>query len=336
MDIRSYTTADMRAALLSDDFWRTKTLPTTKPRALSFSHNPRADVDDIVLLVACQGEEVIGYLGVLPDRLHVCDQAYRIGWLTGWWVDPQRASAGVGTALLFKALNAYGQQIGVSGSSAAARRVLLASQRFMPAQKLKGLDIQMGRGCAEALLRQDTSLDRLSFEYIAAIDNETEAVIKQHYRHDLTRKEKADLDWIMRYPWILTAPAKDSASRRYYFSSIAARFEYLGVKVFERRKGLIGFFMLKMRNDRLALIYCFFDDSHTDLILSAAAHHALAMNAAVLSLYDLRLVSSFAGLPCPADSVKTVSRSFFLSKAFAGMPLAQMRIQGGDGDLAFY
>jgi hypothetical protein len=55
-----------------------------------------------------------------------------------------------------------------------------------------------------------------------------------------------------------------------------------------------------------------------------------------LSLYDERLVKSFLGLGCPFWSTQSISRGFFLSKAFADFPLADCRLHGGDGDFAFY
>ena len=120
MEIKTFTVADLKTALVSEDFWLTKTLPITKHRALSYSRNPRADEDDPVLLVAYQDNRVIGYLGILPDKIFVNDAVYKLGWLTSWWVDPSCATAGVGAILLFKALNAYYQYIGVSGVAALA------------------------------------------------------------------------------------------------------------------------------------------------------------------------------------------------------------------------
>jgi hypothetical protein len=368
MEIKAFTVADLKAVLASEEFWQTQTLPITKHRALSFSRNPRADVDDPVLLVAYRDSRVIGYLGILPDKIFVGDAVYKLGWLTSWWVDPAWATAGVGAILLFKALNAYDQYIGVSGSSREARQALQASQKFMALNPLQGLDIRLRLNAAGNIPRRLPALKilrvvfkifdavadevvnlrnffwqrrnnhcrHLTFEYIAAIDEETDRFIKQHHQHDLTRKEKSDLSWIMNNPWILSAPLKDSASKRYYFSSRADRFSYLGVKVFEHQNEMIGFFLLKVRDDRMSVVYSFFESRHAESITAAAFLHALAADVSILSLYDEQLAASFAGLGCPCWSARKNSRGFSLSKAFADIPLANYRLQGGDGDLAFY
>lgn len=368
MEIKALTVADLKAATLSEDFWDTKILPITKHRALSYCHNPRAGQADPVLLVAHQDGQVIGYLGILPDTIFANETMHKLGWLTSWWVDPSWAKTGVGTVLLFKALNAYQQQLGVSGSSGEARKVLDATQKFMPLKTLKGLDIKLRFKVSGAALRKRPALKplrlllrlfdgitdeivnfrsrtwqrhnailrHLNFEYISSIDKETGQFIERHNQQDLTRKARADLNWIMNYPWLLSAPLKDSAGQRYYFSSRADRFFYLGAKVLEQHKEIVGFVLFKVRDDRMSIVFSYFDPRHALSIAAAAVIHALKMDVRVLSIYDELLVKSFAELRCPCWSVKRSSRGFSLSKAFADIPLAGCRLHGGDGDLAFY
>jgi hypothetical protein len=368
MEFKTFTVADLKTALLSEDFWLTKTLPITKQKALSFCHNPRAEKDDPVLLVAYHDDQVAGYLGVLPDKIFFDDADRKLGWLTGWWVDPCIAAKGVGAILLYKALNMYPEGVGVSGGSKDARKLLHGSRKFIVLTPLKGIDIRLRLNASGAILRKlpslklfrawfkmaDVMLDeivnlrrlswerrnairqRLTFEYISSIDAETGRFIARHNRHDLTRKGKAELDWIMTYPWIISAPQKDSAGRRYYFASVSARFFYLGVKVFAPGNGMVGFLMLSVRNDRMSVVYSHFEDRHAAAIAAAAVCHALAMDVSALRLYDARLVESISRLRCPGWSTRSISRGFFLSKAFADIPLADCRLHGGDGDFAFY
>ena len=368
MEIKALTVADLKTALSSENFWHTEILPITKHRALSHIHNPRADTDDLVLWVAYQDKRVIGYLGILPDEIFVKNAVTRFGWLTGWWVDPACRNTGVGAILLFKAMRAYQQQLGISGGSKEAAKVLRASGKFFDLNSLQGLKIRFRFNAAGAIPRRfptmkfgrlmlktvDIMMDeianirsffwkrridllqRLDFEYISRIDEETGQFIERHHRQDLTRKGRADLNWIMAYPWILTAPVKDSASRKYYFSSLAGRFVYLGVKVLEQNNGVVGFLLLKVRDDRMSVMYSYFENHRTSLIAAAVIYHALAMEVSTLCLYDERLVAGFSESGCPCWSAGAVSRGFLLSKAFADMPLSDCRIHGGDGDLAFY
>jgi hypothetical protein len=368
MEIKAFTVAELKAALASEAFWLADPLPITKHRARSYCRNPRAAADDLVLLVAYGEGRVIGYLGILPDKIFAGDESCKIGWLTSWWVDPAYAHAGVGAILLFKAFNAYDQHIGVSGSSRKARQALQATRKFMDLNPLRGLDIRLRLNVTGMVLRRvpamkifrvvfkafDALSDRImnlrsliwqrrnphccdpAFEYISAVDEQTDRFIKQHHRQDLSRKEKSDLSWIMNNPWILSAPHKDSAGRRYYFASQAGRFFYLGIKVFDQQKEMLGFLLLKIRDDRMSVVYAYFDNRHAEYITAAALHHALAMDVTILSLYDAQLTASFTRLGFPCWKAEKKSRGFSLSRVFADLPLADCRLQGGDGDLAFY
>jgi hypothetical protein len=368
MEIKKYTVTDLKTALESEDFWLTDTLPITKHRALSYCRNPRANEDDPVLLVAYRDNQVIGYLGILPDKIFANDVDYKLGWLTSWWVDPACATAGVGTILLYTALNAYDQYVGVSGSSREARKALDASQKFMAIESLRGLEIRLRLNISGNIRRNlplmkifpgvfkvvDSVMDEvvnlrnfiwqrrndpfrdLTFEYISAIDDQTGRFIQRHHQHDLTRKEKSDLSWIMNNPWILSAPHKDSTSKKYYFSSRADRFLYLGVKVFENQTEMIGFFLLKVRDDRMSILYSYCESRHAASITAVVYHHALAMGVRTLNLFDEQLVAGFSALGFPCWSAKKKSRGFSLSKAFADIPLSNYRLNGGDGDLAFF
>ena len=368
MEIKALTVTDLKAAISSEDFWHTKTLPITKHRALSYIHNPRADKDDHVLLVACRDDRVIGYLGILPDNIFADNRAYKIGWLTSWWVDPSFTGTGVGAVLLFKALNAYRQQLGVSGSSKEAGKVLDATRKFVALKTIKGVDIKLRFNASGASLRKrpalkpfrlllklfdgitdeivnyrsrawqrrNDTLPHLTFEYISAVDEETDRFIRKHNQQDLTRKAAADFNWIMNYPWILSAPLKDSIGRRYFFSSRADRFYYLGVKVFDQQKKMAGFFLAKVRDDRMTIVFSFFEHRHAHLVAAAAVYNALKMNVSILGLHDAQLAAGFAELRCPYWSTRRISRGFSLSTSLADTHLADCRLHGGDGDLAFY
>ena len=71
MEIKSFTIADLKSVLSSNHFWRTKTLPITKHRAIVPNSQSRADENDIALLVAYQDDDVIGHLGILPDQIFI-------------------------------------------------------------------------------------------------------------------------------------------------------------------------------------------------------------------------------------------------------------------------
>ena len=134
----------------------------------------------------------------------------------------------------------------------------------------------------------------------------------------------------------MPAPLKDSTGSRYFFSSRADRFFYLGVKVFDRNKEMAGFFLAKVRDDQMSIVFAYFNHRHARAMAAAVFFHALKMNVGVLSFDDDRLAAGFTELDCPCRSIKRRSRGFSLSKTLADIPPTEYRLHGGDGDLAFY
>jgi hypothetical protein len=364
MKLEIYTVAELEAVLASESFWRTETLPITRHKAVSFCRNPRARSEDPVLLVACREGRVEGYLGILPDAIFAGDAAHRVGWLTGWWVDPSTAVKGLGAILLCKAIGLYPEALGVSGGSRDARRVLDGSRKFVALPPLKGLEIRprfsaaapsaalqsrrlvarladlvldaAARRMRPAWERRHPVFRQLDFEHVATIDEQSRRFIERRRRRDLSCRGPVELDWILTWPWVLSAPQKDSAGRRYHFSSSCRRFDTLGVKVLGPGGRMAGFVLLRVRNERASVLFTCYDREEAPVVAAAIVHHALAVDARRLRLYDEQLIAQVARLRPPGWSTRTVSEGFYLSPALARVAAGGGRLQGGDGDLAFY
>lgn len=77
--------------------------PVTPQRALAHAHNPLADPGDIALLVAYRGDEVIGYLGIVPGAWAGDGEAGKVYWLTALYVAPRHART-VGALIVLQAM----------------------------------------------------------------------------------------------------------------------------------------------------------------------------------------------------------------------------------------
>jgi GNAT superfamily N-acetyltransferase len=79
-------------------------VPITKARAHAQVHNPFAAPEDLGLLLAWQGERVVGYFGVLPVMLAHEGELHKVLWFTTWSVHPSMLGQGVGSGLMANAL----------------------------------------------------------------------------------------------------------------------------------------------------------------------------------------------------------------------------------------
>ena len=80
-------------------------IPITIQRAEAQASNPYAAPEDVALLVAYNGEELVGYFGILPIMLQHRDDTSKVHWFTTWMVNPKLRGAGVGSALMQAALD---------------------------------------------------------------------------------------------------------------------------------------------------------------------------------------------------------------------------------------
>ncbi len=79
-------------------------IPITMQRAIAHSHNPLADGDDVALLAAYQGDEIVGFFGIMPVLLKTQDRFDKVHWFSTWRVTPNLRGKSVGSLLMQEAL----------------------------------------------------------------------------------------------------------------------------------------------------------------------------------------------------------------------------------------
>jgi GNAT superfamily N-acetyltransferase len=368
MEIREYTIAGLREALALNTLWNTETVPITRIRAISQINNPRALEDDVVLLVACEGEKVAGYIGVLPDLLHIEGEVHRGGWITCWWVDSQYQGKGVGRTLESRAIELYDDNIIHINLSDAAIRVVESRDDTLLFKKSEGECYVVRSHCASYARKHMGRLGKLSplikifdsainalqnfrlllwkkkqrlyetcrFEFISCIDDEIEKFIEEHQDNELSRRGMNELNWILQYPWLVPSPVNDEIGRKYYFMSSAKRHFYLNVKVLGDEGQMIGLLMLKVRNNHLRIPYAYFDDADAREIMRVVCLFLVEMNMELFTIHNKQLRKAFSQAGFPAMYIRKAALPSYISKKFISLDATKYVLQDGDGDLAFY
>ena len=80
--IEKYNAGRLKEFIGSPAYEKMPVVPVTTHRALSWLNNPRMDPEDCLLYTAHEGEHMVAYRAVLPDRFG--DTCF--GWLSGNWV----------------------------------------------------------------------------------------------------------------------------------------------------------------------------------------------------------------------------------------------------------
>jgi hypothetical protein len=364
-----YRISELQQLVLTEnEFWNAPQLPITRHRTLSQVHNPRAQSDDVVLWVAKDEDRTIGYLGVVPDKIFCPTGEVRIGWLTGWWADPDARYRGTGLLLMSKALQFYRGQVGASDFTSDAERVYVACRQFRIVKELGGVSLLLALS-AEQLKRKRPNLAKrwwplarlgestirtiiaprilawkarnkispqYSIEYVNQIDASTAAWIKSCQAQELCRRGPDDFDWILRYPWVLSAPLNGTENQRYFFSATVRAFTFIAYKVLDRATArVVGFVLLNYNSGHLQVPYCYLNPSDADLVFRSIALHAIELKADRLTLFQPELIEAQRKIKLPSLQIRSVTRKWALGNPLVELLPASYRFQPGDGDCVF-
>ncbi|MBW8009816.1 MAG: GNAT family N-acetyltransferase [Chloroflexi bacterium] len=80
-------------------------IPISQQRALAMTKNPYAKPDDVALLVAYQGDELVGYFGIMAVMLQTGMDLSKLYWFTTWNVSTKGVGKGIGSRLMQAALD---------------------------------------------------------------------------------------------------------------------------------------------------------------------------------------------------------------------------------------
>ena len=139
IDLRLLDKRGLREYIYADEYDAHAFIAISRHRALSHLANPRADADDVLLLLAYEGEDLVGYLGVLPDQIYYRGSFHKCGWLSCLWVDPKHRGKKIAYVLVQKSIEIYERRILVTEFTGAAGRLYDRTNNFVPLTDLRGL-----------------------------------------------------------------------------------------------------------------------------------------------------------------------------------------------------
>lgn len=368
MEIREFTVAELEGIHKGLATEGSPVIPITRHRALAQANNPRAEKSDPALIVAFDGNRVVGYQGILPDWIRVGGGKQKIGWLSTWWVDPRNEFRWLSTRLLVKATHLYDDNIGVSAFTSAAERVYKASGKFSVLRHVQGFTLALRRTHCEGRRGLDTGssslksilratrivilntlakkearrwratcpsrFDDVGIESIFRVDDEARAFIDEKNNDDLTGKSGDDFDWIMRYPWVLPSPVEDVTDQRYYFSSTSRNFSIRSVKV-HRGSCMIGFVVFKQRDEDLRVEYVYYEDRDVECVSYAIGTYAQSSGASRLHLSEDAIMEGLNRIRFPYQSAHRPVQTYLINSKFEPTDFDSYRVQAGDGDRVF-
>jgi len=171
----------------------------------------------------------------------------------------------------------------------------------------------------------------LKFEYIKEIDDEIISFIHKRQSNELFRRGREGLNWMIRYPWIISTPIPEC--EKYHFSAVDKSFAFIPVKIRDIHGKLVAFIIFSNRNDSLKMPLCYYDNIED--AVSSINHHLVKWKIKTASIYNDKIANKINATSSPALYKKSIERNYLISTKFIKSIGDSYTIQDGDGDAAF-
>ena len=350
----------------SPAFNHLKNIPISRHRAVAHIKNPSAADEDILLILAYSGEELAGYLGILPDHIHLPDgRIEKCGWLSCIWVNAAIRGQGLGDQLIRKALKKWDGKVLFTDYVPATKSIYDKTGAFGKALVKTGIRIYVRadlhhilppkraffKSCKPVFKFSDALMNALldtrflfykkkpppyRFQYVNQIDRETADFISKFQEKALFKRSAEELNWMLRYIWILSAPAGDFDSRRYHFSSLDRSFDFYCLRVFDDQERLVAFLVFAKRNRQLKLPYCFLETTALPAVAAIINFHIAQWRVNTFTTFHPALVKHLENGRTPGLLKKKITRHYLLTRILEEKIFSpDFYIQDGDGDGAF-
>ncbi len=364
METRTLTKKDLHNFIFSKEFYQITNIPISKHRAISQINNPRASDDDIVLVIQFDENKVVGYLGVLPDHFYDGKEFQKAGWLSCFWVDENYKSKNVAANLFRRVIKAWQQKILITNMVPWLEPIYQKTGIFQTTQYKIGLRGYMRFNLADILppkyeiFKKLTFILRISdrvlnalgdirflfyrayknteikYEHLNHLDKTIEDFINSHNKKNWNLRGKREIEWIMKYPWILEGVKNDFNTSRYYFSSFSKRFFYQLIKYSDHKENIVGLMLVCVRDNNLTVPYIYTDYKYLEIISKSLINIMVYLKINMITIFNEDLSQSIKNLKAPFLFKKEVKRPYLISKNLNY--ITELNFQDGDGDCAFY
>jgi len=351
----------------SDEYRELKYIPITPQRAVSHIYNPKGDKDDKVLFLAYDDDKFIGYLGALSDKFIINNLSLKVAWLSCMWIDRDYRRQGIAVKLLNHANQIWNSNLLITNYIPSSRKTFEKTGKFTGFKSIPGLRGYLRFNLAEIILLKKPALksikwllllfdflanvindcrlafwkaamniNRIRIEYLHEIDNETARFIGQRTKNNISPKDKAVLDWIKKYPWVLNTPFKDQISRRFEFSVVSRNFNQLFIKLVNNDK-IIAFLMLTVHGTHLKTPYLFFDSNYGNVVRKVIYAHLLNLKVRTFTTFHPGLIKILKSKRNPFILVRKMAQNSLITIDLLQKigDADRYVLMEGDGDCAF-
>lgn len=291
------TKSDLAVALQNNQYWSLgKDIPFTKSKAKWLLDNPRMEKDDVCAIIGYEGDDVVAFVYLVPDLMQTQGGDQKVFWCRRWWVAPSYKNSVLATYIMNEAVTVAGNNVLIKflGKEVIdfykkqpyvefANRVryfivfnldanlitskVTALKTFKPIFKVtENISGKLISFFNNRKAKRNTS--RLTYEYLAAIDNYTWEFLEPKLSNDLTPKTVEFVNWqISNDQYTITTVANKFPYKDLIAGSSFQIFHVNFNIILEQQ--IIGFVSVLVRANEFNVKYFITEDQHFDLCVDA-------------------------------------------------------------------
>ena len=364
MKIRDITVKELPDFIDSDLFRGSQTIPVTPERVASQIRNPRAQPDDIVLIVAYTDDgRLAGFIGMLPDNGNSAEGPYRFAWNSCWWIDPEQGR-GIALKLFYRSIQVWQGLYMITDLTPHTRKIVDYTRLFYFSTPSPGIRLQILADYSGKLNRRYRSpgfffrmvplidktvnsilnfrlkkwirkneIEGLGIEYMEDPDLECMSYIEKHNRDELCRRGKTEFSWIRSYPWLVTDRSVQPAVK-YPFSWECRHTEFLVAKIHYREE-IAAIAIVTNREGYFKIPYAYIEPSHENVFSFAVCKILIDKKASGLYTFRNEIMQYIERSSLPFFHKYAAVKELAVCKNLAHKKPEKFSLQDGDGDVVF-
>ncbi|MCU4163870.1 hypothetical protein [Carboxylicivirga caseinilyticus] len=320
-------------------------LPISTLRANSFYNNPKASNEDVVLVLAYKNDQLVGFIGFLPDYLQG-DPTKKFAWNSGWWIDENKGRD-IAIPLLLYGMKQWNNMVGfidlpyhsfnilntlrlidVLGVDSGVKYVL---RPYLPNSNVLQCFFSLLPGIIPSWLL-NSKVDT-SFSLVRELTNDMEYFIAENQKNTFA-KDRNDFEWIKNFPWLSTQDNYINEQKKYPFSLVTSSFCLNYFKI-EINKEVVSVGLIKERDGHYYLPFLYLNEKYIKSVLIDIVSHIIKSGGLSLYIYNSVFNEVLGETVIKYLPQKEVFQKTAFTKDFIKLWGAQINCQDGDGDAVF-
>lgn len=348
IEYKTYSVADVRSWINEGAQNGLSERIISMTRANALMHCPYVKDDDVLVVSAMDGQTVVGYTAIFPEKLERPDMWIATG--TTLWVNPNYTDDFVGYNLVQRLWQSY-PDCAVIGSDVAKPAALIDKllgatickyerhafvfNRTIQVRSLRNFGSLLlepfRKYCQRKAIRRVIDSIPSDIRVIArdTIDAEVYHFIKAHSESDSFLRSREMLNWILRYPFTVETPLINRTTKCNQFSGQAQSSNNHLIHIY-KADTLIGVLLLGQRGKDMHVKMLYSDNAHREIVYALIVESMVQSHMAQLwSLYPQ--LNDF--ITSKGIALKTYKRDLLFTYPKFFSSFEPIVLQGMEGDM---